>query len=673
MTLRRQLLIAISMIFILVFAGLQTLSILSTKDFLQQQLSSHAQDAATSLSHTLIEPLVKNDRVLAEIQVAAMFDRGYYRQIILVGPDGKQIFSKEMAVNVDNVPFWFTSLLSIETPPGEVFITSGWKQLGKLIVVSQPTFAYQYLWTSVKHITWWVIAMYLLALLLTILLLRIILNPLRHIEMAAIEIQNKRFEQISVIPQAREFRRVVMAMNAMSRQISEILDAEMGRAETYRKNAYTDKVTGLDNRQGFDLRFDNLLADKGCFNSAAIIVLEFDGLKEFNHRHGYRSGDQVLLAAANLVGEMKNFEVGIAARIGGTSFAFVSVDQGVVETGLHVHAIQTALTDYFDAEVPDKALSFSIGCIEFTSAQTRGDIFAKVDLALETARQRGRNNALTINFTDQSEVVEGSLGWRTLIQNALIENRWALLAQPVLSLSGHTLYQHEIFSRLVDAQGTFVPAANFLPMALRHKLMEDVDKAIITLIFDSLLSAVNRSQEMPVNGKMQAIDSSEMSTSRVNHFKDVAFNISMQSVESSVFREWLTERLRSSKEVARQLSVELSESGCAKDLELTREFVVLLRSFGVRFGIDHFGLDPHALEFMRQILPDYIKLDGGLLQGLADNPSGHEHVRAIIKLAQYLEIPVIAQNVESEEMQTMLLLDSVEYGQGYFLGELQPV
>src|SRR5450830_813573 len=161
MSLRRQLLIAISILFVLVFAGLQALSILSTKDFLQQQLSSHAQDAATSLSHTLVQPLIGNDKVLAEIQIAAMFDRGYYRQIILVAPDGKQILSKELPVAIESVPLWFSSTVSIDTPPGQAFITSGWTQLGKLVIVSQPTFAYQYLWTTFKRVTWWLIAMYL--------------------------------------------------------------------------------------------------------------------------------------------------------------------------------------------------------------------------------------------------------------------------------------------------------------------------------------------------------------------------------------------------------------------------------------------------------------------------------------------------------------------------------
>jgi len=642
MTLRRQLLIVISIIFVLVFAGLQALSVLSTKNFLQQQLSSHAQDAATSLSYMLVDPLVKNDKVLAEIQISAMFDRGYYRQIILISPNGEKIYAKELPVSIDNVPVWFSSLLSIDTPPGEVFITSGWKQLGKLVVVSQPTFAYQYLWTSLKQAAFWLIAVYLLVLVLTILLLRIILHPLQHIEYAAIEIQHKRFKKIDVLPRARELRRVVVAMNAMSGKISEIIDTETLKAESYRKDAYSDTVTGLENRQGFDLRFDSLLANNGSFNVASIIVVEFDSLKEFNNEHGYRSGDNVLQAATRIVNSLVDLDIRIAGRIGGTAFAFVCVDD-LSENAANVLTMQQALASYLDNDMLGTTLSFSIGSVDFTPAQSRGDIFAKLDLALETARQQGRNKAISLNFSSDSEVVEGSQGWRTLIKNALAENRWALVAQPVLSLATSSLFQHEIFSRLVDTHGHFVSAVKFMPMALRHQLMEDIDKAIITLIFELL-------------------------TSDTSSYKDVAVNVSVQSIESSAFREWLAERLRFSKVVAHQLSVELSEFGCLKDIECTREFVSLLRSHGVRFGVDHFGLDPHALDFLRQIPPDYIKLDGGLVQCLSDAQSGHEHLRAIIKLTQSLDIIVIAQNVESEEIQAILLSDNVEYGQGYFLG-----
>lgn len=671
MTLRRQLLFAVSIIFLLMFAVLQILTFFTTKSFLQQQLSSHAQDAAMTLSQSLLKPLARNDMVLAETQIAAMFDRGYYRQIILIDPNGNEILSKELPISVDNVPVWFSSLISIETPPGQAFITSGWTQLGKLVVVSQPTFAYQYLWTSFKQFTFWLLAMYAFAWILTGILLRIILKPLQDIENVALEIQEKRFIKISLLPRARELRRVVDAMNAMSGKISEILDAEMRRAEAYRKDAYTDRTTGLENRQGFNLRFDHLLSDKGSFTSATIVVIEFDGLKEFNNEHGYLSGDSVLIGVAQVINEMTDLNLRIAGRIGGASFAIVLTNNASSDCDARIKEVQAALASYFDSRVPGKTLSFCIGGVTFTPSQTKGEIFAKADFAVETARQNGRNKAITMNFIEESYIAEGSQGWRALIHDALRENRWALVAQPVLSLVSGALYQHEIFSRLIDANGNFVSAGKFMPMAFRHRMMEEIDTAIITLIFELLKSEEERFKEIPIDVTLQSVDSLEELSSRVSHYKDVAVNISFQSIESPAFREWLSNQLGSSKNLAHRLSFEITEFGSIKDIESTKVFVRLIRSFGVRFGIDHFGLDPNALELLRQVPPNYIKLDGGLVQGILDNESGREHIRSIINLAKSLEIKVIAQNVESEQLRAMLVTDSIEFGQGYFLGTPQ--
>jgi len=641
MTLKRQLLIAISMIFFVVFAGLQMLSVLSTKDFLRQQLASHAQDAATSLSRSIEDALSKNDKVLAEIQITSVFDRGYYQKIILVTPLGEKVVVKELPVNVENVPIWFSSLLPLDTPPGEAFITSGWRQLGKVIVVSQPTFAYQYLWTSFKNAMWWMISTYLIALALTILLLRLILNPLLQIENAAIEIKNKRFIQIDAIPSARELKRVVIAMNAMSGKISEILDAEIAKADTYRKEAYTDKVTGLDNRQGFDLRFNHLLSEKN-FTTASIFILEIDGLREYNNIHGYRAGDAVLTSVSDIVHDFFKTEVRISGRIGGAAFAFVCIDTNFYLTMSHIRDVHRRLGERLQEIDTTGCLVFSIGGAEFTPDRTRGEIFSKADMAIETTRQNAGRDVAVFRFDDANRV-EGSLAWRTLIQNSLSESRWVLFAQPVISLSDRALFQHEMFSRLVDVDGSFVSAGKFMPMALRHQLMEEIDKAVITLTFDLLSSPMCR-------------------------YQDVAVNISVQSVGNQAFNNWLEDKLQSSKEIAKSLCIELSEFSCIKNLITTREFVLMLRKHKVRFGVDHFGLDAHSLEVLRQVPPDYIKLDGGLVKGILENSHAHDHLKSIIQLAKSLEIPIVAQNVESEELRSLLFDDSVSYGQGYYLG-----
>lgn len=644
MSLRRQLLIAISVIVLLVFSGLQVLSVITTRDFLQQQLSSHAQDAAGSMSHDLATSLSNNDLVLAEIQLSSVFDRGYYQKIILFDAYGKKLISKELPRKVDNVPLVFSTLLQIQTPPGEAFISEGWRQLGKVVVVSQPTFAYQFLWDSFKQQAAWMLAVYVLVFLLTMTLLKIILRPLSLIETTALEIQHKRFNQILALPKTREFHRVVSAMNAMSSKISEMLTAEVSKAEAFRAEAYTDKVTGLDNRKAFDLRLSTMLSEEGSFNSGYLMVLEFDGLKEFNHEHGYQEGDQMLSDVIKIALSCSELHIAISGRIGGSAFGFAGFDVLATVIDSEFKALQRKIIGFLDHSLA-KNLSFSLGCVQFSAGKNRTEIFSKVDLALETARQNGRNIAINLNLSDENAITEGSLGWRTLIQSALAEKRLTLFAQPVFNLTDQRIFQHEIFSRLIDQNGSFISAALFLPMAMRHQLMPEIDKVVISLVIDQMNSL----------GYLDA---------------DVAVNVSAQSVDSALFRGWLMERLANAQQSGSRLSLELSEFGCEKNMPSTMSFVSLLRDQGVGIGLDHFGLAQGSLDLLRQVMPDYIKLDGGLIGAALESEQARMHLRSVIQLANTLEVKVIAQNVESEKIKDLLMNDNVSYGQGYYLAPL---
>ncbi|MES2300404.1 MAG: EAL domain-containing protein [Pseudomonadota bacterium] len=646
MTLRRQLFLAISVVFLVVFAGLLALSIHNTREYLQQQLASHGQDAATALSYPLAEALAKNDKALAEVQVLAMFDRGYYQKIIVRAADGSGVIDKQLPQRVENVPLWFTQLLALDTAPGEAFVAAGWRQLGKVIVVSQPTFAYEHLWRSVMEMSAWMLAAYLAALAATSLLLRIILNPLRQIEDAALAIRDRRFVQIALMPKARELKRVVVAMNDMSRRVGEALDAEISRSEAYRREAYVDAVTGFENRRSFDLRLAQLLDQPGEFDFGVLITLELDEMKEFNNELGYRAGDLLLREVADCARALLGQRAAILSRSGGTAFAFLCLYSGE-EDGADYAPVVRQLQEQLAALLAQGAAAgrvwFSLGCAHLRAGEARGKVLARADLAVETARHSGHNGVATL-YADEGEINStGSFGWRMLIENALAENRWALTVQPVMSLRENKLLHHEVMSSLIDHQGNAVAASQFLPMALRHKLMASVDRALVSMVVDSIAAG---KRDLP----------------------QVAVNIASQSIDDAEFKNWLGATLHEMKGAAARLSFEVSEFGYTRNVEAMRAFAAVLRGAGARFGVDHFGLVPGALAVLRALPPDYIKLDGSLVREAADNASSREHLRSIVHMAASLDIEVIAHCVETAAVVAMLIEDKVDAGQGFHFG-----
>ena len=104
MTLRRQILGVISLVFLGILVGLLVFSVRGTRDYLQQQLASHAQDAATALSLPLAQSMGRDDMVLVELNVASVFDRGFFKRVVVTDAKGKVLVERELPDKVAEVP-----------------------------------------------------------------------------------------------------------------------------------------------------------------------------------------------------------------------------------------------------------------------------------------------------------------------------------------------------------------------------------------------------------------------------------------------------------------------------------------------------------------------------------------------------------------------------------------
>ena len=641
MTLRRQLFLTLSVLFLAVLVGLMVLNVKGTRDYLEQQLGSHAQEAATSLSLRLAQVMGRQDPVLNEMQVDSVFDRGFFQRIVVVDSRNVVLLTKELPAKVPDVPLWFTQQFPLNPPGGEAFVSAGWQQLGKVVVQSQPAYAYQHLWANTLEMASWVGSVYLVALLLTHVLLRLILNPLSAIERTAKAVQEKRFEQIPGKPIARELARVVRAMNDMSRRISEILDEEVGKAEGFRRQVMQDEVTGLDNRRSFDLRFAELLEGQDAVTHGLVVGIEVNGLKDFNTGTSYQTGNALLRSVAEQGTEVLGKSAGMSARLGGASFAFVLA--GVAsDVGLALcEQLQAALGRAFQALDAENKASFSMGVVCFAEHRTKGVLMAKLDMSIEAARHTGRNALHVLTDASAEQDALGSLGWRDLIETALHEGRWSLMGQPVVMLSNSAVLHTEVMGRLVDKQGELVSASSFIPMATRHRLMPEVDKAIVLMAKVHLMNATEH--------------------------KPLAVNISAQSIAHKPFNDWLRVQLRELGPLNKLLSFEVSCYGCSLNLDAARGFSALVRIAGAQFGIDRLGLDPISAKVLRELPPQYVKLDSPLVikaQGLS---VAAEWVRSMVVLAKSLDALVVAQGVESAE-EIAHLRETHDAAQGFYLG-----
>ncbi|MFI0376640.1 MAG: LapD/MoxY N-terminal periplasmic domain-containing protein, partial [Candidatus Thiodiazotropha sp.] len=219
MTLSRQLIILITVLLVLVFAGTFYISVQNTRTYLESQLESHAQDTATSLGLSISKHMAEKDLATVTSMTDAIFDRGYYRLVVVQDMQGAPLVERKLAVTLEGVPEWFIEQFPLSTPIGEAIVMSGWVQAGKVVVQSHPGFAHRQLWQNSVEIFRWFLLSALVVLLLALLSLQFVLRPLREVEQQANAIVNREFPIIERLPRTLDLRRIVLAMNRMSTKV----------------------------------------------------------------------------------------------------------------------------------------------------------------------------------------------------------------------------------------------------------------------------------------------------------------------------------------------------------------------------------------------------------------------------------------------------------------------
>ncbi|MBI5909071.1 MAG: EAL domain-containing protein [Betaproteobacteria bacterium] len=649
MTLFKQLFFGASLLFLLVLAGVEAIYLSNARLYVQQQLESHSQDAATSLSLWLATVHPFEDRALIETVVNSTFDRGYYQSIRVVSVSGETLVAKQLAPAQGEVPVWFTRFFPLRPPAAESLISSGWRQLGRVLVSSHPNFAYLQLWHTGLQTLALLLLVYALALVALRAFLTTILRPLAEIERAATAIGERDFRTIALAPKARELGRVVAAMNSLSGKVRRFIEDESARAEQLQREAYRDPVTDLFNRRGLEHQLQGLFRAERDVFSGVFVLLELERFKEYNLHHGYQRADELLALVAQTITSACADQATVRSRFGGASFAVAAVNIDASAAGVLTAAISSRVESALAEQALTGEIQFHCGAAHFDAgAPALPELLAAADLALTRAQEKGPDTFDLVELAELDRRGRGSLAWREHLEGAIETGKLALYTQTVLSLPGRALMQSEVVTRILEDGSNPVPAAQFLPMAARHGLMPRLDCRVLEMLIARIDAGASLA---PV----------------------IAVNISAQTVADAASRRRLIDALRGRRDIAARLVFEMTEFGVIRAPAQSLGFAAEIRRLGAQFAIDNFNLHRDSLRLLRELLPHYIKLAPAYTNALAENEDSRFIVSSLMRIAQPLEIRIIAQAVESESL--ILLLGEIGFAgyQGYANGRPVPI
>ena len=651
MTLLRQLIFVIVTLFILLFAGTFSISVHNTRAYLAEQLKTISQDTATSLGVTLSPHFAEGgDMVVIERLIDAVFDSGYYREVILRGVDDNILVERRASTSLEAVPAWFVTRYPLETPRGEALVMDGWQQAGTILVSPSAGHAYMTLWRNTEQSFWWFLGASIVTFLIGVLLLHYVLRPLRAVEVQAKAICDRQYPVQDKIPWTLELRSVVEAMNRMTTKVKEMFDEQADTMERIRTENYRDPVTGLANRRYFDMQLRFLLAAEDRFLSGALILLEVKGLKGLNERSGFSRVDALLEGVAHLIESHCSKLDGVdhfAAHIAGADFAIVLADVPEKECEEFVAQFMQSLPQLHDKGLIDTLDIAHAGLVCY-HGQAHGDFLSEADSALRAAQAKGSNAWQVQRASARAVATRSASEWTASLRRILDEGRMMLFRQDVrMSGQPQSLMQHEVLLRVIEDSGELVSAGVFVPMAKRLGLIHEFDRFVVR----EVMARLRQGHELAV---------------------PVAINLFPASIRDQGFLAWLYDELAAAPAIAQNMIFEISEYGAMEDLGALRDWVNRLRKLGARTTIDHFGKGFTSFGYLCDTRIDFLKVDGSFIAEIERSKDHRFFVESLVRIAHGLDMTVIAESVEDERVAQILVTLGVDGLQGYGVSAPMP-
>lgn len=646
MSLFKQLLLAICLFLVVAFTGSFVVSLETSRSQYVNQLRSHAQDAATALALSLTPNI--DDPAMVELMVSSIFDSGYYSSIKVLDVGSNAVLVERHAEpDSGEVPTWFIRLIGLEPAAGDAIVSRGWQQAARVEVVSHPMFALAKLWQAALGSLGWLLLCGAVSAALGALLLRRQLRPLDYMVEQSQAIARREFLSQSKLPRTPELRRVVQAMNQMVEKLKQLFSEQAERSEQLRAESYQDNLTGLANRRYFEMQLNASLGTQEEVRPGYVLVVRMHDLAGINARLGGQRADELLQAVAD---QLRQACTGLAhtddliARIRGGEFAVLAPGL-VFEEAVHLaQALETGLRSLHQTGASDVDPVASIGLAPYVPGDSPHALLELADEAVSRAESQGRPTWVCLQQGAVAERVDSRHAWHQRLDQALIQGRFALFFQPVAdSQEPARVLHYKVISRLQDDHGEALAAGRFLPWLERFGWMPRLDLLMLEKVLAHMRS----------------------------HDEALALNLSAATVADAKALQQVFELLARHGALGSRLTLELGEEQLPEQPvleQLTRH----LRDLGFSLALQRFGGRFSMIGNLAHLGLAYLKIDGSHVRNIEHEQHKRLFIEAIQRAAHSIDLPLIAERVETEGEWQVLREMGVQGVQGRWVGEPAP-
>ena len=410
--------------------------------------------------------------------------------------------------------------------------------------------------------------------------------------------------------------------------------------------AHHDPLTDLPNRAAFNEALQVALERaKTDGESFAVLCIDLDRFKEVNDVFGHSTGDGLLCEVAKRLQAVCGGA--LLARLGGDEFTIIcaggaqpAAAEALADRLLH------AIEDDIETGGQTLRAGMSIGVAVYPNdGKTAEVILANADAALYRAKAEARGS-VRFFAAEMDKHLRDRRALQHDLRVALSRSEMTLYYQPQASIAGE-IVGFEALARWKHPTRGFVSPGQFIPLAEDSGLIMPLGEWI-------LRQACREAASWP----------------KPLH---VAVNFSPVQFRHGDLPALVHGVLLETGLAPARLEIEITEGVLIDDFTRALSILRRLKALGVRIAMDDFGTGYSSLSYLQSFPFDKIKIDQAFVANLERNPQSAAIIRAVIGLGRGLDLPVVAEGVETAGQLDFLTREACNEVQGYFIGRPAPI
>lgn len=585
--------------------------------------NQHIVTSQTDINRALVilpQALTKlNAPMMSNIQEQELLDitnqlflNAHYSQINIASTDSRQLIRQDNVITTTHSPHWFQNIFKIPSHTEQRIIANGNQSLGILTITAQPTLNYQQLWQISKRIVLTNLCIAIISSLLVYFICHRNLSALARLTARARHIDNLNQAPLA-IPNESDLAIIVRAFNKICYQLDANFKNQADEAMKLRQQAYLDTTSGLGNRSFFIHQLSSWLNES---HKGGLGLIQTDLINECYQNEGFKEGDELVKTIASRLNEIILFNDATLARLSKDEFAILIPNISVEKLQLCGKSLINLFND-LNTKTTAVNDNVSIGLVFNENESTPSQILTQLDNALTQAKIMP-HQSISIIKDINNQITLGKQQWKSLLEEAISEDLFIYKYQPA-TLTNGTNYHYEVFTA-IKKNNNYYSAGMFLGAIEDLKIGSWFDRHVIVAIVNKLNADRNSGP--------------------------FAINITNSCINDPSFIRWLDNLLQKNLSLSARLFFEIQEISCIRHTDATGILCSIIRKHDFGFGIDNYGRNFQSLTYLKELQPNYVKIDYVYTHQLNDQTKSTV-LSSICRTAHSLNIKVIATRVET--------------------------